>query len=505
MESAKFFFLFVFFYFRAFVIKFLVTIYPKNDIPGFMKIAFLHYHLKTGGVTTVLKQQLGALSDRWQTLVLTGHSPETLFPARIIHIPELAYSSQYKGPLDPDEVAQGILEVIHTRFNGPCDVLHVHNPTLAKNDHFLKILKSLQTKGVNLLLQIHDFAEDGRLQAYFTEAYPTDCHYSVINGRDYDILLKAGLKPQGLHLLANMVAHPRKTPPPDALPKPMVLYPVRAIRRKNIGEAILLSLFFQNERTLSITLPPNSAADIKSYQNWKAFVKDRNLKVEFDRGLNHDFETSVMSADSLITTSITEGFGFSYLEPWLFGKMLWGRKLPDICHDFEKKGIDLQHLYDRLLVPVDWFGLPRFRKKWTRCVHDTCRLFNHSVDDTLIRQAFDLCTTDGNIDFGLLDEGSQKKVIDELIGDPKNSEALIQLNPFLTNPGDISDKNSLIRHNREAIEQSYNQKQYGQILGDTYDRVANTSVKQSIDKRVLISAFLDLERFSLLKWSEFAG
>jgi len=468
-----------------------------------MKIAFIHYHLKTGGVTTVIKQQMGAISDRWQTLVLTGLLPETSFPARIIHIPELAYSSQYKGQFDPEGVAQAIIEAIHTRFNGPCDVLHVHNPTLAKNNQYIKILKSLQIKGVNLLLQVHDFAEDGRPQAYFSEAYPADCHYSVINGRDYDILLKSGLKPKGLHLLVNTVAHHRMTPPPVALPNPMTLYPVRAIRRKNIGEAILLSLFFKTETSLSITLPPNSAADIKSYKNWKAFVKDRNLKVEFDRGLNNDFETNVMSADTLITTSITEGFGFLYLEPWLFGKLLWGRKLPDICQDFEKKGIDLQHLYDRLLVPVDWFGLDRFRTKWTNCVRGACRLFNHSIDNTLIRQAFDSCTKDGNIDFGLLDEESQKKVIADLIGGRKKSEVLMKLNPFLANPGYVSDKNSLIRYNREAIERNYNQKQYGQLLRETYDRVANTSVKQSIDKRVLISALLDLEKFSLLKWSDY--
>ena len=469
-----------------------------------MKIAFIHYHLKTGGITTVLKQQMGAISDRWQTLVLTGLSPETGFPARIIHIPELAYSSQYKRQFDPNDVAQAILEAIHTSFNGPCDVLHVHNPTLAKNNQYLKILKSLQAKGVNLLLQIHDFAEDGRPQAYFPEAYPADCHYSVINERDYDIMLKAGLKPSGLHLLANTVTHHRMTSSPIDLPNPMTLYPVRAIRRKNIGEAILLSLFFQNEGTLSITLPPNSAADIRSYKDWKIFVKDRNLKVGFDRGLQNDFETNVMSADSLITTSITEGFGFSFLEPWLFGKLLWGRRLPDICDDFEKKGIRLQHLYDRLLVPVDWFGLHQFRTKWTNCVRYACRLFNHSVDNALIRQAFDSCTHDGNIDFGLLDEDSQKKVIAVLIGDHKKSEMLMQLNPVLANPGDVSDKNSIIRRNREAIERHYNNKQYDQILCDIYDRVANTPVRQSIDKRVLISAFLNLERFSLLKWSDYA-
>jgi hypothetical protein len=469
-----------------------------------MKIAFIHYHLKTGGVTTVLKQQLNAISDRCQTLVLSGLLPQAPFPARVIRIPGLAYSSQYRGQLDPGDTAQSILEAIHTEFNGPCDVLHVHNPTLAKNNHFLKILKSLQREGTRLLPRIHDFAEDGRPQDYFAEPYPTDCHYSVINGRDYDILRKAGLKPKGLHLLANTVTHPRKAPLPEHLPKPMALYPVRAIRRKNIGEAILLSLFFKTERTLSITLPPNSAADTKSYNSWKAFVINRHLKVEFDRGLSQDFTSSVMSADYLITTSITEGFGFSFLEPWLYGKMLWGRKLPDICQDFEQKGIHLQHLYDRLLVPVDWFDLHRFRTRWVNSVQDACRRFSHRIDDNHIQQAFELCTQGGNIDFGMLDEGSQKKVIDELIGDPKNSEVLVRLNPFLANPGNVSDKNSLIRHNRAAVDQRFNQNQYGRILAETYDRVAHRPVKQSIDKRVLVSAFLDLERFSLLKWSDFA-
>jgi methionine aminopeptidase len=80
---------------------------------------------------------------------------------------------------------------------------------------------------------------------------------------------------------------------------------------------------------------------------------------------------------------------------------------------------------------------------------------------------------------------------------------LMQLNSFLTNPGDVSDKNSLIRHNRDAIERSYNQKQYGRNLRNIYERVANTEVKQSIDKKVLISTFLNLEKFSLLKWSDY--
>jgi len=38
-----------------------------------MKIAFLHYHLKTGGVTTVLKRQVSALQGRCEVLVLTAN------------------------------------------------------------------------------------------------------------------------------------------------------------------------------------------------------------------------------------------------------------------------------------------------------------------------------------------------------------------------------------------------------------------------------------------------
>ncbi len=468
-----------------------------------MKVVFIHYHLQTGGVTTVLKQQLAAMPDGWPTLVLTGQPPPSSFPAPFVHIPELGYSSRNQDRYEPDTVARTILRVIHSRFNGSCDLLHVHNPTLAKNYQYLELLKSLQQKGANLLLQIHDFAEDGRPQPYFVEQYPADCHYTVINRRDYDILLNAGLKTNGLHLLANSVDQHRLSPPPVEPRQSMTLYPVRAIRRKNIGEAILLSLFFKNDGPLSITLPPNSPADIRSYHGWKAFVKSKNLKVVFDRGVVDAFETNVMSADSLVTTSITEGFGFSFLEPWLFGKLLWGRKLPEISRDFEKNGIRLHHLYTRLLVPVDWIGLDQFRTDWTHWVQHACRLFNHRVADTDVRQAFDACTQDGNIDFGLLDEGSQRKVIADLVGGRKTSDTLMQLNPFLANPGDVSDPDSLIRHNRAAIQRTYSRRQYSRKLREVYDRAANTAVKQRIDKNVLVSAFLDLERFSLLKWSDY--
>lgn len=58
---------------------------------------------------------------------------------------------------------------------------------------------------MKLFLQLHDFAEDGRPLAYFPDEYVPDCHYGVINSRDYSIFLKAGFKKDGLHKIFNIV------------------------------------------------------------------------------------------------------------------------------------------------------------------------------------------------------------------------------------------------------------------------------------------------------------
>ncbi|MCK4467277.1 MAG: hypothetical protein KAU60_02880, partial [Desulfobacterales bacterium] len=165
-----------------------------------MKIVLAHYHLKTGGVTTVLRQQIEAIKNDCEILVLTGELPDSPFPADIKHIPGLAYSGRSsKKVFTPKKVAESIIKAIHSKWKQGCDILHVHNPLLAKNKNFLKILQELRKRKIRLFLQIHDFAEDGRPLSYFDEdEYVPDCHYGVIKSRDYNILLKAGLKKKGL-------------------------------------------------------------------------------------------------------------------------------------------------------------------------------------------------------------------------------------------------------------------------------------------------------------------
>jgi hypothetical protein len=291
--------------------------------------------------------------------------------------------------------------------------------------------------------------------------------------------------------------------PSDRAPQPRVLYPIRAIRRKNIGEAILLSLFFQRGESLVITLPPNSPVDINSYKGWKSFVEDNALKVEFDAGLEHDFSDLLKTSLFLITTSITEGFGFSFIEPWLANKLVWGRRLPHICIDFERNGVRLEHMYEKLRVPINWVGEKDFFSKWHACILKNCDLFEYPMDTGRIKKAFSTITDDGTIDFGLLDEVFQKKIILHILSHKKALGTLIRLNPFLSAPGHIANSELLINHNRLAVKKNYNRVLYRERLLEIYRRVANVSVNQRLDKSTILSHFLNLNEFSLLKWGKY--
>jgi hypothetical protein len=467
-----------------------------------MKIVFLHYHLKTGGVTTVLRGQIAAIRKVCDTLVITGDRAGTALPCEVVEIPEIGYDLPESPPHAPQLVADKILKAISNAWPRGCDVLHVHNPTLAKNRCFLRVLNRLQKAGIHLFLQIHDFSEDGRPGAYFREPYPADCHYGVINSRDREILIRAGLDAAGVHLVPNAI-HP--LPVETRRPEPLVLYPIRAIRRKNLGEAILLSLFLRNSQRLDVTQPPNSPQDIASYGAWKHYVKEKRLNVNFDVGQKVDFFALVGAAASMVTTSIAEGFGFSFLEPWTAGLLLWGRKLGEVCRDFELNGVRLDHLYDRLEVPFDWFEADAFFQRWQTAALAAADAYNYALAPEVLNHRLAAMRHGKMVDFGNLDETSQRQILSRLLTDAAARASLISLNPWIEHAGVASESAEIIANNRKAVADRYGPALYRERLSTIYDRVAHHPVRHRIDKRVLLDAFFDLERFPLLKWSAYDG
>ncbi len=467
-----------------------------------MKIAFVHYHLKPGGVTTVLKQQVEAVRKIGSAVIITGEQPEESFPAETIVIPGIAYDSSKTAQYDTETIVQSIINAVHSKWKGGCDLFHIHNPTLAKNQNFLQILKSLQKNQKKLFLQIHDFAEDGRPALYYYEQYLMDCHYGVINSRDYDFLIKSGIDKKGLHLIENTL--PSTILSTDSRNvSDYVLYPVRVIRRKNIGEAILVSQFFINNEKLVVTLPPNSHADKASYSNWKDFVASNELNVEFEAGLTWDYHKLVGSSRFLITTSIMEGFGFSFLEPWIRGKTLWGRRISNVCRDFETKDVQLDHLYEKLLVPIDWVGKDVFFKRWKTCVLNVCRQMDYHIEEKQVLSAFEAITSNDVIDFGLLNEYFQANIISLILTNGDDKQKLVEMNTFLTNPGNIKEEEQLIAANAKVIAENYNQAKYQETLRNIYSKVVNEPVSQKINKKRLLAEFINLEEFSLLKWEHY--
>jgi hypothetical protein len=125
------------------------------------------------------------------------------------------------------------------------------------------------------------------------------------------------------------------------------------------------------------------------------------------------------------------------------------------------------------------------------------------MDTETIQDAYSTITDDGTIDFGLLDEAFQKKTILHILSHQNAPETLIRLNPFLSAPGHVANPELLIKRNRLAVKKNYNNILYRKRLLEIYSRVANVSVNQRLDKLTILSHFLNLNEYSLLKWGKY--
>jgi len=153
---------------------------------------------------------------------------------------------------------------------------------------------------------------------------------------------------------------------------------------------------------------------------------------------------------------------------------------------------------------VEWIGKDNFYQKWKGCILRNCKLLNFDMDQSSIDKIFSQVTKNEKIDFGLLDESFQKKVISHVVSSKYEKKELISLNPYLATVGFVPDKQRLINNNIKAVFSNYNIDTYREKLIEIYKKVANISVSHSIDKKILLSSFLDPRYFSLLKWCEYS-
>jgi glycosyltransferase involved in cell wall biosynthesis len=486
-----------------------------------LRVAICHFHLRTGGVTRVIEHALEALADRNVSIaVLSGEAPAKPLPAGI-HcqvIPGLAYE-ETRAAVDGKVLAAQMQSVARDVLGASPDVWHVHNHSLGKNLAAPLAIRTLAGKNRKILLHIHDFCEDGRPALYkrllsgaadgdqgrLSELlYPLaeQIHYAVLNGRDQSNLIRAGIPRECIHLLPNAVWLPRRqadisVPLPFDPRQRLWLYPTRAIRRKNLGELLFWAALGTDQDLFATTQAPQNPAERPVYTRWKAFAEDHKLPVAFELGMRYkgDFLRLLQSAHALVSTSITEGFGLAFLEPWLVGRPLAGRDLPEITSDFAELGVDLGVLYHRLPIPLNWIDAEQLRTRIDAGLERSMEAYSRTANDLHRQRAWNTFVQDGQVDLGRLDEPLQEAALRRLMSSP---QARLELS-LREIPLDVSEQR--VAKNRKAIVNELNLMRYGDRLLDVYRQLTagTASPLSAADGSELLNAFLAPERLFLLK------
>lgn len=307
---------------------------------------------------------------------------------------ELDYADQQESASAAKKRAEVLVERFSTLLQEN-DVLWVHNYHVGKNAGLTRAVTELARQwntpaDPHLLLHIHDFPEDGRFAnlAYLRKTlgsvpYPTGNHvrYAVINTRDLAVLSDAGIPGNQLFYLPN----PVRTAGRERLPQqsqsarrdrlvmglsafaeehgyrfhpdgPIVLYPVRAIRRKNVLEIATICRMMEHWN-LVVTLPGTSSQEA-AYSDLVGWAyADRRIHGCFGIGRNEhrygfSFSELTAGADLVASSSVQEGFGLAYLNTLLDGVPLLARKLGTMGGLLPMFDGYPAHLYDRFVVPL---------------------------------------------------------------------------------------------------------------------------------------------------------
>jgi len=483
-----------------------------------MRIAIVHYHLQPCGVTRVIEHILEALSCYSISLVvLTGQPPTGRLPCKYCVIPGLQYEP-IRPHISASALARTMEDAAKNALGSSPDIWHIHNHSLCKNLALPGALRELANRGNRLLLHIHDFAEDGRPANYAMMLrsvgydkknemsrllYPRadHVHYAVLNSRDYKFLSDAEVSPDCLHFLPNAVKLGETTLHDDSSPedqRQLWLYPTRAIRRKNLGEFLLWSAVAPEGHRFATTLGPENPEERARYLEWVRLAEELDLPVDFEMGANLDcsFEEVLQQSRSMVTTSVAEGFGLAFLEPWLINRSVCGRDLPEITNDFRLNGIILPFLYDRLDIPVKWISLQKIVDITTAALKHCFQSYGRTMARNDVDRLLGAWIQRDCIDFGRLNEKMQELVLRKITCNPGYFS---ELSPtHLPTPKNCSTTK---KSNRTLLNEKYSLSRYGKQLLNIYEKLAMSSVEPltSHNGEILLDHFLAPKRLTLLR------
>jgi glycosyltransferase involved in cell wall biosynthesis len=168
---------------------------------------------------------------------------------------------------------------------------------------------------------------------------------------------------------------------------PIWIVPTRFLRRKNLGEAVLLARWLRPEGWLVTTAGVSSRDEHEYARRLDTAARRGKWRARFcilsgeGRRLA-SIEETIAASEALLLTSVQEGFGLPYLEAAATGKPLLARALPNVSPDLKALGFQFPHLYQDVFVHpklINWRAEQKRQRilwrAWKTTVPTACRHF----------------------------------------------------------------------------------------------------------------------------------
>jgi len=389
-----------------------------------LRLIIVHYHLRPGGVRRIIEMAVPFLvhPGGCDSVVLAiGEAPDPAWLSAFEH--KLAgvkvelfvdaafgYCSEHKMPRA--RLQARLRKSASLLFAQAHDaVVWFHNPSVGRNLALSSVLAEMASeRKIPLIYHHHDWWFDNRWARWkemrrtgfstFAKAldgvFPSVdglCH-AVINTEDAEALKRCF--PDSVFWMPNLALRPPAISQTTAhhvrrwlqgeigVENARIwLVPCRVLRRKNLAEALLLTRWLAPDAWLVTTGGTSSDAE-RFYADALrgAAIEHRwPLKMGCLDGTEKFSVPELLAAsDTVLLTSILEGFGLPYLEAAAAGRPMIARTLPNIAPDLAQFGFHFPQAYQDILIRpelFDWDGevkrQRRFYRQWRGGLPKACQ------------------------------------------------------------------------------------------------------------------------------------
>ena len=448
-----------------------------------IKLAVFHYHFVPGGITTVVKLSLISLLENLNNIekivLVSGRDDNAENLVSVIKssvsgeknntgkieiswetVPEIDY---VRDDAENDSVKESAITEMLEKYRGY--IYWIHNHHIGKNPLFTKTAAEFAEKNSDekFFFHIHDFPECSRYSNYrflkktVDNPYPSGSNikYAVLNSRDYNYLKDAGIDDNSLFLLPNPVIQGKsgyckmekseKKKIKEKLyrntkgffsfdpEKPVFLYPVRAIRRKNILEAGLITLLTGEGGNLIQTLPGISDQEISYSRTVSNHYRDGSIKGIWGTGITGspaeaDLKEIIGISDIIISSSVMEGFGYIFTDTISWGKPILSRYLEtseDFLPLFSENN---SHFYKTFRIPLS----PELKNRMSERIKTYFSEIDREISTLLSREDYIKAIMQGNtVDYSYLPSDIQGEILDRAVKSSEFRTELKEINSAL--------------------------------------------------------------------------